>query len=234
MFSTTDELNTKFRYEVRDKLEGLDDGSEPDSENLWKEDEIYSYMTEAADAVARGLKSLYKIIELPVVEDEIVVKLPSHVLDIRFARLLSRNVEVKLTSQADLTRGCVVRDYGVWLNGGFLRARGTPQYMCRDRERKALVLAPTPTVDDTLEIQCAVTLSTPLMCGMPLPFFELPDQRLMLHYMKYLAYAKPDADTLDLQKSESFLAKFNNDVVDRESEVRRERRLPEPIAMEGW
>ncbi len=190
-------------------------------------------MTEAADAVARGLKSLYKIIELPVVADQVVVSLPRNVLHIRFARLVNRNNEVKESSQQELTRGCIVRDYGLWLNGGFLRARGTPQYFARDRERKALVLAPTPTVDDTLELQCSVTISTPLVCGMALPFLELPDQRLMLLYMKYLAYAKPDADTLDLQKSEGFFSKFNNMIEDRESEVRTQRRDPGAIDM-NW
>jgi len=228
---TTDELNCKFRIEVADPLEGDDSGTEPDSENLWKDHEIYGYATEAADAVARDTQGLYKLVELPVVVDENVVSLPRYILHIRFARLVTANSQVVESNQDDIMTGTVC-DYGVQLSGGLLRARGRPRSFARDRERKALVIAPTPTQADTLELQCSVTIATPLLCGMPLPFLELPDQRLMLHFMKYLAYAKQDADVLDLARSESFKARYDSEVAERAVELRNQRRRPSPIAME--
>lgn len=139
--------------------------------------------------------------------------------------------ELDVTNQNEVMRGQVVCDYGMQFVGGG-RARGTPQTLARDRERKAVVLAPTPVQNDTLELQCSVTLTTPLLCGMPLPFLERPDIRLMLTYMKYLAYAKQDADTLDLTRSNTFKAQFDMGAEDRAVELRRQRRQPSPIRME--
>lgn len=227
---TTDDLAARFRLDVADPLEGADDGP-VDSESLWKNIEIFDYMTEAGDAVARETLGLFKLILLPVVADESTVTLPRSVLDIRYARLVMAQRELDVTNQNEVMRGQVVCDYGMQFVGGG-RARGTPQTLARDRERKAVVLAPTPVQNDTLELQCSVTLTTPLLCGMPLPFLERPDIRLMLTYMKYLAYAKQDADTLDLTRSNTFKAQFDMGAEDRAVELRRQRRQPSPIRME--
>ena len=215
MFTTDDMLDT-FRREVADPLEGVD-ASAPDSENLWKNAEILGYMTEAADAVARDTKSLYRTLVIPIDAGEATAPIPRAVLDIKLATL-SDGREVAPSNQHE--------------QAPRFTGRGRPQTFTRERERGVLTLAPAPLVADTLTLECSVTLSTPLLCGMPLPFREWPDQRLMLHFMKYLAYAKHDADTLDLTRSEAFLQLYQAGVRDREVEVRRERRLPSPVAME--
>jgi hypothetical protein len=230
---TTDELNARFRLDVADPLEGVDD-TEADSESLWKEHEIYDYMTEAADAVARDTRGLYKLLELPVSAGESKVVLPRSVLELRLARLVGQNRIVFDANQNDIAYGARVCDYGEWLPLSGFNATGTPRMYARDRVKKALVLSPVPTQDDTLECQCVVTLATPLLCGMPLPFLERPDIRLMLHFMKYLAYAKQDADTLDLARSESFKSRYDAEATEREVTLRRQRRMPSPIRMEGW
>jgi len=216
---TTDELAHRFRSDVADPLEGVD-AEHPDSENLWKNWEVYSYMSDAVDATARETKGLLKTLRLPVVPDEPVVGLPRTVIDIRDAWLDSDGRQVAASNSHELLRY------------NHVHSRGRPRHYARDRERKAVVLSPTPAVADTLVLQCSVIPGVPMLTGMPLPLLDRPDQLLVLSYMKYLAYAKQDADTLDLARSQAFLSEFTRNAQAREVELRRERRLPTPIRME--
>lgn len=227
---TTDDLLKRFRSDVADPLEGVDD-QDPDSENLWKTWELLEYMTEAADAVARKTNSIYKTFDLAVTANSNEIALPATILDIRLARLLTQNVVLDDLAQNRMRDGGCW-DYGTFLQNGTFTAKGRPRNYVRDRERRVLVLVPIPTLDDTLELQCTVTISTDLLCGMPLPFRELPDVTLMLHYMKYLAYAKQDADTLDMSRSNEFLQLFTSGSVDREVDLRQQRRTPSTVRME--
>lgn len=230
---TTDWLSDRFRSDVVDPLVGTDDGVTPDSESLWKIADVFDYMTHAADAVARGTLQLYKTVVLPVVAGENQITMPASVL---YAQgdgwLVTGRRYVRESNAQELLRGIPVCDYGQWISGGGLEATGTPARYARDMRRKSIVLAPTPTENDSLRIECVVTVATPMLCGMPLPFTELPDILLMLKYMKYMAYRKQDADTLDLGRSDDFKAEFDRDVVLREVEIRRQRRAPSSIRME--
>jgi alcohol dehydrogenase (cytochrome c) len=86
---TTDEIKTIFRNEVHDVL--TPSASPIDVDKLWKEDEIYCYMSEAVDAVANKTDELYKIFPLPVTAGSNVVSLSHSILNIRNARTLSNN-----------------------------------------------------------------------------------------------------------------------------------------------
>ncbi len=230
---TTDELNARFRLDVADPLEGVDD-DHPDSECLWSNDEIYAYMTEAADAVARDTKGLYKLYELAVTAGESKVVLPRPLLELRLARLVNQNRIVFDANQNEIAYGTYVCDYGHWFTSAAFNVNGVPGAFARDRIKKVLVFDRIPTKNDTLECQAIVTIATPLLCGMPLPFLERPDIRLMLLYMKHLAYAKQDADTLDLSRSDNFLERYKSEASEREVVLRRQRRKPSVIRMEGW
>jgi hypothetical protein len=221
---STDDLLTIFRQEVVDPLEGISP-QQPDSENLWKNAEILTYMTEAADAVARDVEGLYKILQLPVQANVQFVPLPRNVLHIREARLLTAQRRLRPKNANQVTQ-LPVDDYGMHLNSDFWTSTGVPNYFVRDYDRRGLLLAPIPSAVDTLELQCTTTLGAPLVAGMPLPFFEVPEQRLMLLYMKHLAYAKQDADTLDLKRSVDFKKQYDDRVVDRKELLESYRRTP--------
>lgn len=229
---TTDDLLKRFRGDTQDILEGVS-VDEPDSENLWANWELLQYMTEAADAVARDTKSILKTFQLPIVANTATVKLPAQLIEIRLARIPAQNVVLDPLNQNQMQQG-YVSDYGNLVHSGVFSAKGRPRWYVYDREPKSLVLVPIPTVDDMLEIEGAVTINVDLDCGMLLPFRELPDVRLMLAYMKFLAYSKQDADAASQAKADKFQAYYEQKVSDRESEKRRERRMPTPIRMEGW
>lgn len=227
---TTDDLLKRFRADTQDILEGVS-VDEPDSEDLWKNWELLQYMTEAADAVARDTKSLFKTFELTTVVGTAVVQLPAQILDIRLARLVTQNVVLDPLNQNEMASGHL-SDYGNFVRTGVFTSKGRPRWYVHDREQKGLTLVPIPTGVDTLELNCTVTINVDLECGMLLPFRELPDVQLMLAYMKYLAYSKQDADAADQVKADTFFSYYTNKVSDRESEKRRERRAPTPMRME--
>jgi hypothetical protein len=213
--TTTDELLLLFRQDVDDVLSI---GDEDDSDRLWKDVEVYRYMTAACDAVAKGTDGLYKILQLPVVAGEDTISLPRHVLNIREAKLVTADVPVTQRNANEIRYDNYPRDdYGVCVRG--------PTFM-RDYERKAIVLNPEPTDDDTLELQCTVTLSVALGENMLLPFLDMEDQQLILAYMKAQAYRKQDAETVNLRRAQVFENEYRNGVIARKYALMRYRRMP--------
>lgn len=221
---TTDEFAAVFRNEVDDPLEGVD-ASSPDSECLWKNAEIYRYMTSAADAVARAVEGIYKIVEITLVANQQAYTLPRNVLHIREARLVTADRRLR-PSNADVATRMRGDDYGELLNNQFWSATGVPSCYVRDYRKNALLLSPIPTTADTLELQCTATVATPLAAAMPMPFMEVPDQELMLLYMCHLAYRKQDADVLDLKQSREYKTMFEEAATMRKELLESYRRTP--------
>lgn len=228
--ATTTELLGVFRDEVDDVVTDID-GS--DFGCLWKDREIYGYMTEACDAVARDTNTQYRLISVNYTAGDGVVALPSYVHEIRSIRDADRSVvleQVNANAPA-LAQG---DDYGQSLgtNVMFGVSSGQPRAYVRDYDARAIRLIPTPSADGTLEIQCSVTIAARLQKDMPVPFAAIPDQRLVLHYMKSLAYRKQDAETEDLVRANGFEALYREGAAARAAELRNVRRAPPVVRME--
>lgn len=226
---TTEELAVRFRSDVDDRIT---DGNGSDFGCLWLDYDVYGYMTEACDALAKQTDGLYKTMLLPVVAGNGVVTCPSYILHIREARLvnINRSVEQANTNEPNYS---VEKDYGLQHYGtsAIHESSGIPSTFIRDYQRKVLRLVPTPEADDTLELQCTVSITVPLSCGMPLPFMDIEDQRLLLHYMKWRAYEKQDAETEDLVRANHFASLFAEGAAERKSTLRNYRRKPGVIRM---
>lgn len=228
--TTSDGLDALFRQEVDDVLEGTPPS---DVDRLWKETEVYSYMTEAADATARAVLGRYKTIQIPLEADKAVYPLPMYVFDIRSARTLTYGQSL-VEHNIDEYAGYKVWDYGMPLVGstGIFTATGVPIQYMRDYDARAIRLIPIPAAADTLELQCVIGVATPMAPGMPLPFMEIPDQRLMLIKMKALAYAKNDSDMRNDKRAAAYEAEFVARAKERNVEQRRIRRAPGCVRME--
>lgn len=229
--STTDELMLRFRSDVDDKITDVD-GSDIDC--LWKNEDVYAYMTVACDRVAKDTDNLPKVMRLPVKAGEAGVRVPAYVTDIRSARLVNRNCsldQVNTNSTGFGTRS----DYGIQHNGFLLMfdSSGTPNVFVRDYDRKEIRLVPVPVEDDTLEIQCNTAPSLPQEQGMPLPFTDTEDQMLVLYWMKAQAYRKHDAETEDLVRAKENEALYDHWSVERKYELQRQRRSP-PVLRMNW
>lgn len=226
--TTTDDLAKIFRSEVDDPIALT--VAPLDADRLWKDADVYQYMTEAGDAVARFVDGIYKILQLPLTAGVQLVPLPKHVLHVREARLVTAQLRLKplnINEAANMAGD----DYGIRVQNQFWTMTGVPRYFVRDYDRRGILLAPIPTSADTIEMQCTGTLGAPLQAGMMLPFAEAPDLRLMLLYMKYLAYRKHDAETYDRELSDSFKKQFDYDAMMRKELLESYRRTPGTIDM---
>ncbi|HRO60511.1 MAG TPA: hypothetical protein PKZ27_02760 [Rhodocyclaceae bacterium] len=228
--ASTDGLMLVFRDEVDDLI--TDQGGS-DYGCLWKNSEVYRYMTEACDAVATQTDTTYRTIRLLFEEDQATLTLPSYVLEIRSARYVERDIDIEHLN-ANATDFGSRDDYGIpqgrW--SGMFGQKGTPRAFVRDYDARRLRLVPTPNTPGTLEIQCTVTIALPLEGGMPMPLSDVKDQRLVLHYMKSLAYRKQDAETEDLVRAREFGALYAHGVEVRKSQLRNNRRTPGTVRME--
>lgn len=214
---TVADLVTIFRSEVDD---AVSDGV-GDHDKLWKTWEVLNYATEAVDATAKRVLSLTQKIDLTITAGQGVVALPQRVLNIRDARLLVRQIHLLPRNANELNRFDV------------FNSTGTPRWYVADYSVHALDLYPTPDEDDMLRIQCSVTIDEPLAESDDFPFTDLQDTRLVLEYMKHLAYKKQDAETLDLQRSVEYRDSFDRLSRERAVSVRNYRRRPAAVRM-NW
>jgi hypothetical protein len=217
-----------FRAEVSDLQEGVS-SSEPDSENLWKDAEIYRYMYEAEAKVARKTGLLQHVFTLPVVANVATINLPSWVLDINHCRLTSNGRELfEMNSNEAAPHEDDYGHYGS-VNPLFDQT-GAPQRYIRDYDGggKRLRLWPTPVEADTLTISAKTLPRRPILTdgtgAEVLSFTDPDDIRLMLHWMKHLAYQKQDADTFDKDASARYRAYFDAGATERDGENARVRR----------
>lgn len=221
--STSDELEALLRKDLDDELP---EGDTDDSDRLWKTDEVYTYLTLGFDRWAKDTDGLYKVLSLDVVEGEDVVKVPRYVLDIRSAKLVDQDVFVETNNHNESSSTGFYRDdYG---------RVGRGHRLVRDYYRNAIVLSPVPTQDDTLEIQCTVTLTTPMQCGQMLPTLDAEDQDLVLMYAKYRAYMKQDVETRDSRRAAEYKALYDAGVKARKTALQRYRRVPGAVRMSNW
>lgn len=229
--TTTDELAARFRSDVDDKIT---DEAGGDFGCLWSNSDVYAYMTAACDRLAKDTEATFKTMLLPVRTGEAVVRCPAYVTEIRSARLVNRN---QFLSQANANSSDygMARDYGIVQYGApaMFDSSGVPCVFIRDYEAKALRLVPIPAEDDTLEIQCATTVSMPQEEGMPLPFMDTGEQLLLLEFMKSLAYRKHDAETEDLVRAKDHEGRYYAGALDRKYELQRYRRRPPVMRMHG-
>lgn len=228
---TTDDLAKIFRAEVGDSITDLEGR---DEDRLWKNWEVYSYMTEAVSTVMSRTDTRQKMIDLPVIKGQRDVRCPSYIEEIRSICRVSDGRNLTQLNANSYSFG-VHDDYGLHLRGYSelnSSAQGQPDVFVRDYVAGFLRLVSIPAKDDIIRVQCVVKLSVPLDCGMPLPISDVEDQRLALEYMKARAYRKHDAETEDLTRANAAERWFEVKVEERKSHLRNIRRSPGTVRME--
>lgn len=228
MLLTTDDVVTRFRNEVDDIVRGV--GADAESAVLWTTDEIYAYMQEAINQTASGTLGLFKTFTIPyLATDGPYIALPSayELFDISEVSTVAGRITLQPFNAAD--GGACFADYdNVFANsGGWDNATGRPRKYSRDFRPGYLRLYPAPTEDDTLTITANIG-AVDTYPGMPLPFTNPKDVRLVLMWMKHLAYGKKDVDTFDPVRSSAEEAAFDKHVVERKYECQRLRKAPSP------
>lgn len=228
MLLTTDDVVTRFRNEVDDVVRGT--GADAENAVLWTTDEIYAYMQEAINQTASGTQGLFKTFTIPyVASDGPYVALPSAYELFDISEVTTSAGRTVLTPFNTVDGGSLVGDYGdVFANrGSWDNATGRPRRYSRDFRPGYLRLYPAPTEDDTLTITANIG-AMDVYPGMPFPFTNPKDVRLVLMWIKHLAYGKKDVDTFDPNRSTLEKNAFDELVVYRKYECQRLRKAPTP------
>lgn len=231
MLKTYDQLRDDLRSDLGDALEGPDDA--PDADSLWSESDLQRYINSAAERLAADTSQLVGEITLAVVAGEPWVRLPTgRIHEIREVTLNSTGWRLEEFSLDNATHQRT-NDYGASVSAPAWRNdTGTPRRFTLDIIAERMRLYPTPVAADSLRVVASM-MPPPLMPGAPIPFREAVDHYLLLLWAKHMAYAKQDADTLDLARSETFAATYRRDVVLRSAELRR-RRTPPGVVRCNW
>lgn len=220
---TVDDLATIIRSDLDDPIR-VGTG---DADCLWKDADIYRYMTEAVDAVMNDTGIKNRRIVVPFTADSPYARLPAGVIGVESVAITGggtlQMVNTNSTAHGALSRPVNIAPTSV----------SVPTTFTYEDNLKRLTLDPTPAVDGTLDVFATMTIGSPIFAGMPMPVTSVRDQSLVLLYMKSLAYRKHDAETLDLGRSNEYLAMYKEASVDRESEIRKQRRAPGVVRM-NW
>lgn len=224
MIYTTDQLEEDFRSDVFDKADRDDAGNVRDV--LWSPEDVLRYINEACHRLASDTLALRRVIELDFAAGTPVVKTPlTEILDVLTAYFAVPGFgRQRALRQFDIDDGLAGDDYGqTYYAVPDLTAEGMPTHFTRDYDNFGIRLWKIPHVAGKLVLN-AIVLPKQLYAGMPIPFPQPIDRHLLLLWMKKLAYAKQDADTIDLARSRDFEREYERRAALRRSEIDRLRR----------
>lgn len=224
MIYTVDKLIEDFRSDVFDLADVDDGGNERDT--LWSAADALRYANHACAQLASDTLAIRRRFQFAIRAGNPLVRFPySEILDeltIEFSTPgLGRRRNL---THFDIADGICRDDYGVRsFSYPDLDAVGQPSHYTRDYDDQHLRIWPVPMYDGNLSA-FATALPQELYAGMPLPFTAPQDRHLLLLWMKKMAYAKQDADTLDLQRSKDFEGEYRDLALARRYEIDRTRR----------
>lgn len=216
------ELLSQFRTEVDDlELPGNGD----DSDTLWKDTEIYGYMDEGQKEFVRLTDFLPDVIDVGVTAAEPYVDFDPNIAKVRRARLRTAGTIITPTTLNQIESLVISDDY--YNSEGIQQwedLKGPPKYLITDAKLYSARLVPEPLVIDTLDLHIFRKPEDIADGDSSFEVEEIQHLRTILMYMKYLAYNKQDAETVDDQRSEGALEKFTHFVSEYKFELQRTRR----------
>lgn len=224
MLKTTTQLAAEFRSDVFD-TGTLDDGGVV-RDLLWSDEDVLRYINSACAQLASDTLALRRRFVIEVAAQTPTVRFPFDEIldDLQVSFVIPGLGRRRVLTKFDLDEGVYVDDYGSqYLTVPDYDAIGQPTHYSRDFDNVSMRLWKVPYMAGTLDAY-AIALPATLFEGMPLPFSAQRDFDLLLLWMKHLAYAKQDADTLDLTRSNDFKAQYGPMALDRRYEIDRLRR----------
>lgn len=201
-----DDLIRDFRSDVYDRADV--DGGGVARDTLWSDADVLRYLNDAVAQWAADTLAYRRSFEIDLVPGQAVYQTPFEIIEVVQASYRpldgGRARLLWVFSQND---GYIQDDYGqMFYTVADLDTRtGLPRGISFDFEPMSVRLYPIPDTTALGSIFVnAVVYPEPLAPGMSLPTDNRQDRHLLLAWMKKLAYAKQDADTLDLARSREF------------------------------
>lgn len=220
------ELRDTFRADVVDTIKPY----------LWTDAEVYGYADEAQMMFCRlagGLPDVTTeaVCSIPVVAGEQFANLHPSILMIRQVTLASTGREIALRNLYDSRSAG--DDYGMVIQASNDTKPGPVRAMVIGEEYNKCRWVSVPEVNDTVHIT---------VFRLPIRAITGPDQNLeirrehhrtLLHWMKFLAYSKPDADTFDKTRGAENEAAFYRHCAEAKAEWERYHHKPRSIKYGG-
>lgn len=215
--NTTDELLTLIRADLRDPITDEDGG---DYGCLWSNAEMDAYLTEAANMLAADTATLQRELEVVVPAGADSVALPPYIRELRSVR--SSNGYHVPQLNADVVYTLRRSSPGQGPVTGYMR----------DQAMGRLLFNRQVAHDTTLTLQFVMVPGLPISRGMLLPFRDIEDQVLLMHYVKMRAYMKDDVETASPEREAKFRALYTDGAKRRKTNLLNQRRKPGQVKME--
>lgn len=199
----TADLFNLFRTETRDNIPG---------EYLWSDEEVYGFMDEAQKMFCRlygGIAdstSEITVVEVPA--GTVFAEVSPLILKLRMVVDSETNRILTILNAEDLERMPLTDDYGHSARYQLDNLQGELRAVVSGMGDNAMRLVRIPSTDRTLNL---------MVYRLPLETIEddstdleidAQHHRSLLHWMKYLAHMKQDAETFDRGRAEEFERRF--------------------------
>jgi len=216
MSYSVDDLIGQFRTQMDDNVEPY----------LWDEDRIIEWIDEAQKIFAEKTKFFKGSASIDVVAvDGCDFAIPSYVLEIRRAILLSASRPLEIGNFNSIDYATVYSDYGIDLYGDWESLTGTPRLLVLDEKTGFGRLIPKPSADDTIKIHFKrYPLKDVTASSSSIELTDTRHQRLMVVYARAMAYGDHDADVYDPRAEAAKLEEFHTKVDVIAAQITRQTR----------
>lgn len=199
--------------------------------------EVYGYLDDAQKLFCRItglLVDATTFASVTVTANDPVVVLSPRIIEIVRATITGRNppLALKTVRQMDRSDFLEGEDYGTALTGtSWTSTTGTPRILVTDWAYGKGRLYPTPTANATLSLHAVVLPADVTPATATLDVVDPRHQRVMIEWMKHLAYQKDDADAFDEKESERAGAAFYTRAAQIAEEIKRSTK---PAGLTGY
>ena len=211
MPTPADDIKDKFRLAVDDPESP---GGGDDSDSLWTDEEIFSYMDDVQHRFAEITElfldsTTVEITQIAVTANDPEVTLDPRIIDITRAVLNSTGRKLKIAKSEDLDASYFEDDYGSSLINNWETLTGTPKCLILNIDEDKGRLAPIPVANDILKLTVVRYPLEEIIDGFQIvEGFKSRYLQTFITGMKGLAYQKEDSDVFDLDLARQFEADF--------------------------
>lgn len=211
---TVDELVQFFRADTSDNIEPF----------LWSDMEILVYANEARDQFVRATGGISDELTIPIQKGVGVANVPSTVLNFRYAYITRNNAKLTFLNEGELP----TTSYGKTIPYGAVTdvREGRVGFIEIGNQTNVIRFIPTPDEDDVCTLGVYRLPNTRLVRGGEIDEINAIHHRFLVDYMKSMAYAKHDAETLQNTKSLTYRQLF--DAYCQQCVIERERHRSHP------
>ena len=181
------------------------DLDDTEQDYLWSDADLKSYINEAQEQAVRRARLIIDSSTSAVCNVTVVANTASYTLNSKIYRVLD---VIPSWNGGDLLRKWTTKELSLRNNSWHSETSKTPDAYLLDYESGKIRLYPKPTQNGTLTLRVYRLPLQDMVADSDTPEIAEHYHKPMLHYARFLAYMKPDADTQDKAKAQEAEALF--------------------------